>query len=354
MFALAKPLLHALNPETAHNLTITALASGLYPRNRHSDDPSLAINLFGLDFPNPVGIAAGFDKNAQVPDAMLGLGFGFTEVGTITPRPQEGNPKPRIFRLPRHDAVINRLGFNNAGRGEALTRLKRRGSAPGVVGVNVGANKDSDDRIGDYLAGLTAFYDVASYFTVNISSPNTPGLRGLQEGGELESLLSRIEERRGAFADVSGARKPVLLKIAPDLDDEQLEHVAASCLESGLDGVIISNTTLSRDGVDGPKADEVGGLSGRPLFARSTRVLAKFYRLTDGRLPLVGVGGVGSGADAYGKIRAGASLVQLYTALIFEGPGLVTAIKRDLVELLKQDGHASIRDAVGTGVDEFL
>ncbi len=353
MFALAKPLLHALNPETAHNLTIAALASGLYRRNPQTDEPSLAVSLFGLDFPNPVGIAAGFDKNAQVPDAILGLGFGFAEVGTITPRPQEGNPKPRIFRLPGHDAVINRLGFNNEGHDAALRRLKHRGNAPGVVGVNVGANKDSDDRIGDYLLGLTAFYEVASYFTVNISSPNTPGLRGLQEGGELESLLSRIEERRGELAGASGARKPVLLKIAPDLDDEQLEHVAASCLDSGLDGVIVSNTTLSRDGADGPNAGEAGGLSGRPLFAHSTRVLAKFYRLTGGRLPLIGVGGIASGSDAYEKIRAGASLVQLYTALIFEGPGLVSAIRRDLVELLRQDGHSSIRDAIGTGVDEL-
>ncbi len=354
MFALAKPFLHALNPETAHNLTIAALASGLYPRNWKADDPSLRVSLFGSDFPNPVGIAAGFDKNAQVPDAMLGLGFGFAEVGTITPRPQDGNPKPRIFRLPAHNAVINRLGFNNEGHEAALVRLKKRGNASGIVGVNVGANKDSTDRIGDYLSGLTTFYDVASYFTVNISSPNTPGLRGLQEGEELASLLSRIDERRAELAGPTGSRKPVLLKIAPDLDDEQLEHVAASCLESGLDGVIVSNTTLSRDGVDGPNAGEAGGLSGRPLFERSTRVLAKFHRLTDGRLPLVGVGGIASGADAYAKIRAGASLVQLYTALIFKGPGLVTAIKQDLGSLLKRDGHSSIADAVGTGVDKFL
>ena len=354
MFALAKPFLHALNPETAHNLTIAALASGLYPRNWKADDPSLRVNFLGLDFPNPVGIAAGFDKNAQVPDAMLGLGFGFAEVGTITPRPQDGNPKPRIFRLPAHNAVVNRLGFNNEGHEAALVRLKKRGNASGIVGVNVGANKDSADRIGDYLSGLTTFYDVASYFTVNISSPNTPGLRGLQEGEELASLLSRIDERRAELAAPSGSRKPVLLKIAPDLDEEQLEHVAASCLESGLDGVIISNTTLSRDGVDGPNAGEAGGLSGRPLFERSTRVLARFYRLTDGRLPLVGVGGIGSGADAYAKIRAGASLVQLYTALIFDGPGLVSAIKQDLGTMAKRDGHSAIADAVGTGVDEFL
>lgn len=354
MFALVKPFLHALNPEAAHTLTIAALASGLHPRNREPDDPSLAIRLFGLDFPNPVGIAAGFDKNAQAPGAMSGLGFGFAEVGTVTPRPQDGNPKPRIFRLSGHNAVINRLGFKNEGHEACLVRLKNCGNADGIVGVNVGANKDSEDRVGDYLAGLTAFHDVASYFTINISSPNTPGLRGLQEGGELASLLSRIEERRAGLADPSGARRPVLLKIAPDLDGRQLEHLAESCLGSGLDGVIVSNTTLSRDGVDGAYAGEAGGLSGRPLFARSTCVLAEFYRLTGGRLPLIGVGGIGSGEDAYAKIRAGASLVQLYTALIFEGPGLVTAIKRDLDALLKRDGHSSIADAVGTGADGFL
>ena len=342
MFALAKPLLHALDAETAHGLTIKALEAGLYPRARSGDDPSLGINLFGLDFPNPIGIAAGFDKNAQVPDAMLQIGFGFAEIGTVTPKAQPGNPKPRIFRLPDHRAAINRLGFNNEGHEAARARLIGRRERPGIIGVNVGANKDSDDRIADYLEGLTVFHDLAGYFTVNISSPNTPGLRGLQEGGELESLLTRIDERRARLAVDAQQRKPVLLKIAPDLDIEQLEHVARCCEGSGIDGVIISNTTLARDGIGGRHADEAGGLSGAPLLERSTRLLARFSLLTQGRVPLVGVGGVGSGEDAYAKIRAGASLVQLYTALVYEGPALVTKIKQDLVRLLARDGFETV------------
>ena len=353
MFALVRPLLHALGAEMAHGLTLNVIEAGLYPRARGNDDPALAVSLFGLDFPNPIGIAAGFDKNAQVPDAMLQIGFGFAEIGTVTPRPQPGNPKPRIFRLPEHRAAINRLGFNNEGHEAARARMIDRQGKPGIIGVNVGANKDSEDRIGDYLEGLTTFHDLASYFTVNISSPNTPGLRGLQEGGELESLLSRIDAQRANLAASSGRRKPVLLKIAPDLDTEQLEHVARCCEGSGIDGVIISNTTLARDGIEGRHAGEAGGLSGAPLFERSTRLLARFHGLTQGRIPLVGVGGISSGEDAYTKIRAGASLVQLYTALIYEGPALVKRIKRDMVQLLARDGFETVSQAVGTGAKEL-
>jgi dihydroorotate dehydrogenase len=348
------PLLRSLDPETAHRLTILALKWGVYPRKAGADDPRLAVDVLGLHFPNPLGLAAGFDKNGEAADAMLAMGFGFTEVGTVTPLAQAGNPRPRLFRLPGDRAVINRMGFNNDGHGAVRARLIRRRDRPGIVGVNIGANKDSDDRIGDYVLGLKAFHPLASYFTINISSPNTPGLRALQEGGELEELLHRIEEQRRQLENVARRRKPVLLKISPDLDDEQLDHMADTCLRSRIDGVIIANTTLDRALVMGLHAKEAGGLSGRPLFARSTRMLARFRTLTHGRLPLIGVGGVGSAEDAYAKIRAGAHLVQLYTALTFEGPDLIARIKDGLVALLERDGHATIVDAVGTGARDFM
>lgn len=340
LFPLAKPFLGLMDPETAHRYILRALKLGLAPA-AGSDPAELGIDLFGLHFPNPLGIAAGFDKNAEVPDAMLRLGMGFAEIGTVTPRPQAGNPRPRIFRLPDERAVINRLGFNNEGHAAARRRLEARRGRPGIVGVNIGANKDSDDRIADYEAGIRAFEGLASYFTVNISSPNTPGLRALQNKAELETLVTRVLAAR------AGAT-PVLLKIAPDLTDEELQDIADVAAEKRLDGLIVSNTTIAREGlVQGARAGETGGLSGQPLFGLSTAILRQMYKLTGGRIPLVGVGGIGSGADAYAKIRAGASLVQLYTALAYEGPGLVGAIKRDLAAMLKADGFVRVRDAIG-------
>ncbi len=344
-FRLGLPFLRFLEPEMAHSATLLGLKSGVTGFLRPKpDDPALAVNLFGLAFPNPVGLSAGFDKNAEVPDQMLALGFGFVEVGSITPRPQSGNPRPRIFRLPNERAVINRLGFNNEGHDAALSRLEKRPHRHGIVGVNLGANKDSEDRQADYVQGVEVLGAHASYITVNVSSPNTPGLRALQGRDELEALIEAVDRARRTLAN----DPPVLLKIAPDLIDEELEDIAQVVSGSAIDGLIVSNTTIGeRDRISGPHAAETGGLSGRPLFDLSTRVLSEVYRLTKGKLPLIGVGGIGSGADAYAKIRAGASLVQLYTALIYEGPGLVTRIKADLLKHLQADGFANVADAVG-------
>ena len=336
-FPFARPLLHALDAETAHGLTMSAMPAGAPA----AADPRLAVEAFGLSFPNPLGVAAGFDKNAEVPDAMLALGFGFTEIGTVTPKPQVGNPRPRLFRLPEDGAVINRMGFNNEGHAAALRRLEARRGRGGIVGVNIGANKDSADRIGDYVQGISRFTHVASYFTVNISSPNTPGLRGLQSRAELEQLLSRLNDERARHE----AQPPMLLKIAPDLREDELEDIAAACGGGAVDGIIVSNTTLSRDGLRSGHAKEQGGLSGLPLLALSTRQLARMFVLTDGRIPLVGAGGVHDGASALMKIRAGASLVQLYSALVYQGPGLVIGILNHLAaEAARHGGSlASLR-----------
>ena len=344
LFPLARPLIGLLDPETAHGLTLQALRMGLGPRPRAADPASLAVDVLGLHFENPLGIAAGFDKNGEVPDAMLAMGMGFAEVGTVTPLPQAGNPRPRIFRLPAHRAVINRLGFNNQGHAALKRRLEARRARPGIIGVNIGANKDAADRIADYEAGIRAFEGLASYFTVNISSPNTPGLRALQNRAELETLVARVlAARKGST--------PVLLKIAPDLGPDELADIAEVALAQGLDGLIVSNTTIARgDLVSGVHAQETGGLSGAPLLAMSTAVLADIYRLTGGRLPLVGVGGISNGRDAYLKIRAGASLLQLYSALTYEGPGLIARIKRELAACLEADGFAHLKDAVGADV----
>jgi dihydroorotate dehydrogenase len=320
-FPLARPLLHALDAEAAHGLTIRALR--MMPCISPSpSDPSLAVSVFGLAFPNLLGLAAGFDKNAEVPDAMLRLGFGFTEIGTVTPKPQAGNPRPRLFRLAEDEAVINRMGFNNEGHGAALQRLQARRQHHGIVGVNIGANKDSVDRIGDYVKGIEAFSHVASYFTVNISSPNTPGLRALQSRAELDALLGRLNEARAKQA----SRPPMLLKIAPDLRDDELEDIALSCSGGVVDGIIVSNTTLGREGLRSPLAKEQGGLSGKPLFALSTLQLAKLFLLTKGAIPLIGVGGIHDAASALAKVRAGASLLQVYSALVYKGPALVSEI----------------------------
>lgn len=346
LYPLARPFLMAMDAEQAHNLTIATLKTGLVPRAGGRDATSLATRVFGLDFTNPIGLAAGFDKNAEVPDAMLRLGFGFVECGTVTPRPQDGNPKPRLFRVPTAQAVINRFGFNNQGLDAYAERLSARVGRAGIVGANVGKNKDTVDAASDYAACIRRVAPLATYLVVNVSSPNTPGLRTLQSKGALADLLG---ECLAARAD-TGTRPPLLLKVAPDLTDEDKSDIASVVLDSGVDGLIVSNTTLARPSAIPPSlAAEAGGLSGRPLLEASTKVLGEFYRLLGGKIPLVGVGGVSSGADAYAKIRAGASLVQLYSALAYQGPGLVTQIKRDLALRLADDGFAHVADAVGAG-----
>ncbi|TWA62456.1 dihydroorotate oxidase A [Azospirillum baldaniorum] len=350
LFPIVGPVLRSFDPETAHGLTIKALSSGLMPPVREKDDPILRSRVFGLDFANPVGLAAGFDKNAEVVDAMLRLGFGFVEAGSVTPRPQPGNPKPRLFRAPEQGAVINRMGFNNEGLEPFAQRLERRLSggrkAPGLVGANLGKNKDTVEAVDDYVLGVTRVAALADYLVVNVSSPNTPGLRALQGRDPLRTLLGRVLDARSACRLAKAP--PVLLKIAPDLTDEDKVDIAAVALESGIDGLIVSNTTIARPAeIPESLRGEAGGLSGKPLFAPSTAVLREMYGLTGGKLPLVGVGGIASGADAYAKIRAGALLVQLYSALVYAGPALVLAIRRDLAALLRRDGFASLSDAVG-------
>ncbi len=346
-YKLARPALFSLTePEAAHRLTIRALASGVVPPCGVPADPRLAVEAFGLRFPNPLGMAAGFDKDAEVPDALLRLGFGFTEVGTLTPKAQEGNPKPRVFRLADDHALINRLGFNNGGHA-GRARLVARKGREGIVGVNVGANKDSADRIADYVAGIERFADLASYFTINVSSPSTPGLRGLWERGALEDLAARVATARDASAERHGRRAPLLLKVAPDLDDAAVDDIVAVVEASALDGLIVSNTTLARPKLASSGAHETGGLSGRPLFRRSTVMLARFRLRLGDRMPLVGVGGVDSGPAAFSKILAGASLVQLYTGLVYEGPALVGDILRHLARELDRRRLPSIAAAVG-------
>lgn len=347
LYSLAGPLLRRLDPETAHGLSIRALKLGLGPRITASQLPALKTSVFGLNFPNPIGLAAGFDKNAEVPDAMLRLGFGFVETGTVTPQPQAGNSRPRIFRLREDAAVINRLGFNNQGLDAYKARLAARRNRPGVIGANIGANKDSPDRIADYLICFEALAGLADYFTINVSSPNTPGLRGLQERGMLQTLLTQLlAERARRRMEV-----PLLLKIAPDLDAQALRDVVGVALDAGIDGLIISNTTIgAREGLQSPFRNEQGGLSGRPLFAPSTHMLREAYRLTGKKLLLIGVGGVASAGDAYAKIRAGASLVQLYTALTYAGPDFAASIVAGLAMLLERDGYATVIEAVGADI----
>lgn len=342
LYSLVRPGLQALDAETAHRLTIMGLKTGFVPQ-AGKDDPSLGINLFGLSFPNPVGLAPGFDKNAEVPDALLKLGFGFVEVGTFTPRPQAGNPRPRLFRLKEDKAVINRMGFNNDGLDAVKARLQARKGRPGILGGNVGANKDSEDRIADYVTAIQGILGLVSYITINISSPNTPGLRALQSRESLAELINRCIEARGSD------QTPMLVKVAPDLVEADVEDIAAVALESGIDGLIVSNTTITRpETLRSPHKGETGGLSGAPLLEASTEMLRRFHARVGHKMPLIGVGGIASGADAYAKIRAGASLVQLYSSLVYEGPGLVARIKTDLVKLLKRDGFASVSEAVGT------
>ena len=346
-FRALRPLLHCMDAEAAHSLTIKALKTGFAGSAEISSPSNLAVSCFGLNFQNPLGLAAGFDKNAEVPDAMLALGFGFVEVGTVTPRPQEGNPRPRLFRLSEDRAVINRLGFNNEGHAAVLQRLRRRKHKSGILGVNIGANKDSTDRVSDYVTGVNAFSDVAGYFTINISSPNTPGLRNLQSAAELPTLLKRLNEARQA----QHRKVPMLLKIAPDLEENEMQAVAECCLNAAVDGVIISNTTISRPALHARHAQEAGGLSGAPLFELSTRQLARFYVLTKGKIPLVGVGGISNADHAWRKICAGASLLQLYSALVFQGPELVQEILAGLSRKLAEKNFAKLSDAVGNAAE---
>ncbi len=341
LFRLGKPLLHGMDGETAHGLTLKALQlmpCGVPP----SGDPVLRQELFGLNFSNPLGLAPGFDKNAEVPNQMLSLGFSHVEIGTVTPRAQAGNPKPRLFRLVEDDAVINRMGFNNQGHGPVFTRLRDR-KRTGIVGVNIGANKDSEDRIADYVAGILVFAELADYITINISSPNTPGLRGLQSARELQTLLTRLNAAR-----VTLPRKlPMLLKIAPDLSEAEMRDIAGCCKDGAVDGVIISNTTLSRPALSSRHANETGGLSGLPLRQLATRRLAQFHQYTEGSIPLIGVGGIGDAASAFERILAGASLLQVYSALVYRGPQLVQEIVDGLPQLLRQSGYGTLTQACG-------
>jgi dihydroorotate dehydrogenase len=349
LFGLGQSLLLALPPERAHDLAVKSLELGVYPRADAPDDQCLAQRIFGLDFPSPLGMAAGFDKNARVPRELLAMGFGFVEVGTLTPRAQGGNPQPRMFRSVVDRAVINRLGFNNEGQEAALARLKDR--PRGIVGINLGAGRDSADRIGDYVTGIQRMAPVASYFTINISSPNTPGLRDLQAPEPLDALLVRVQDARTAL---KGKVPPLLVKLAPDLADEDLPEVVRVILSRGADGIVVSNTTLARAGLrDQGFAKETGGLSGRPLFARATRMLARVYQITQGKLPLIGVGGIDSGEAALAKIEAGASLIQLYTGLVFEGPGLIGRIKQALVAAMAKDGSATLAPLIGRRAGEW-
>jgi len=344
VFDLGANLLRQLPPETAHRATLR-LAGTFAPLLPAPgiDDPRLMVRALGLDFPNPVGLAAGFDKDAVVPDAMARFGFGFVECGTVTPLPQAGNPRPRLFRLSEDRAVINRMGFNNGGMAVAARNLKAR-KTRAILGINIGANKDSQDRIADYARCFGELAPLADYVTVNVSSPNTPGLRGLQNREELTRLLAAMIQARAR-----GAQKPILLKIAPDLDLPALDEIADVVRASGIDGLIVSNTTIARPALQSSHAAETGGLSGAPLLAPSTMVLAQMHARLNGAVTLIGVGGIASGEDAYAKIRAGASLVQLYTALAFEGPGLVSRIKRELLACLLRDGFADVTAAVGVG-----
>ncbi len=342
---LGVALLRRLDSETAHDLGVRALRAGLGPHQSAPDDPILATDLCGLKLPNPVGLAAGFDKHAQVHRAMIRAGFGFVECGTVTPLPQPGNPRPRVFRLLMDRAVINRYGFNSEGLEVFANSLAGR-PQNGVIGANIGANKEAADRIGDYVTGLERLWPLADYFTVNVSSPNTPGLRNLQARAALDELLGRVAEARRGL----GGGKPIFLKVAPDLAEPEIDDVCAAVAAHGVEAIIVGNTTLSRPAsLKSSLKTEAGGLSGAPLFELSTRVLKQFHERTRGAaIRLIGVGGIGSGADAYAKIRAGASAVQLYSLLTFSSPALVGTIKRDLAARLRADGFSSVSDAVGT------
>ncbi|KRA00070.1 dihydroorotate dehydrogenase (quinone) [Mesorhizobium sp. Root157] len=347
---IGRRLLFSLDPETAHGLSIAALRCGLPVAARPRTDQRLRVDLCGLSFPNPLGMAAGYDKNAEIPDALLGLGFGFAEVGTVTPLPQPGNPKPRIFRLVEDEAVINRLGFNNEGHDAAESRLAARKGRSGIVGVNIGANKDSADRIADYERGVLLFAELASYLTINISSPNTPGLRNMQAREQLAELLSRVVAARAK----AGAQPPIFLKIAPDLVEAELEDIAAEVSAHAIDGVIVSNTTIARPHLKSARlAAEAGGLSGKVLFERSTVVLARMRKLLGPKPAIIGVGGVNSAETALEKIRAGADLVQLYTGMIYAGPALPGHIVSRMIDMVERQGLRHVSALRDTSLDKW-
>ncbi len=350
-YRLARPLLHLLDPEAAHGATIWALKHGLAGASAQIDDPLLATRVWDLDFSNPLGLAAGFDKDAEVIDAMLALGFGFVEAGTVTPLAQPGNPKPRLFRLDEDAGVINRFGFNSKGLAAfvgQLTKRRRGAGARGIVGANVGKNRDATDAAGDYVRGIEAVCGLADYLVCNLSSPNTPGLRGLQARDQMQELIVRVLDARVQAAASTGRVPPLLVKVGPDLDNDQVRDIAEVALATKIDGLIVGNTTIERPAtLRSRHAGEGGGLSGVPLLAKANACLAEMYRCVGARLPIIGCGGVASGADAYAKIRAGASLVQLYSALVFHGPELVGRIKRDLAARLRADGFKSVAEAVG-------
>ncbi|MBI1186505.1 MAG: quinone-dependent dihydroorotate dehydrogenase [Alphaproteobacteria bacterium] len=344
---LAARALRTVDPERAHRLALLGLKAGLGPRTDSAAWPILRTTLAGIELPNPLGLAAGFDKDAEAPDAMLRAGFGLVECGTVTPLAQSGNPRPRLFRLLPDAAVINRMGFNNRGLDVFVARLRARAHRPGVVGANIGANKDSPDRLADYERGFCAVYQHAAYVVVNVSSPNTPGLRGLQERDALDALLSRLAVVRTPLAAAHG-RRPLFLKVAPDLDEPAVVEIADLVAGHGFEGIIVSNTTIARPlSLKSRHRGEAGGLSGRPLFAPSTEILRQFATALNGRATLIGVGGVSSGAEALAKIKAGASAVQLYSALALQGPGLIAQILANLAARLEAEGFASVSEAVG-------
>lgn len=354
LFHLARPALFALQPEQAHEMSLKALEAGVYPRDIAGDGSTLAVDAMGLRFANPLGIAAGYDKDARVPDAVLGMGCGFAEIGTVTPEPQTGNPQPRVFRLIEDRAIVNRLGFNNGGHAAALARLEARAAEGGIVGVNIGANKDTADKAADYVLGIKRFNHLASYFTVNISSPNTPGLRDLQAPAALDDLLARVLDARAELVASGQSRRPIVVKIAPDIAEDDLGPIVERLVARQVDGIAVSNTTLARSGLKDQKhAQEAGGLSGAPLFHRSTVVLARVYRLTEGKVPLIGIGGINSPQTAVEKILAGATLLQLYTGLVYEGPGLIARIKLGLADAARREGAQSIAQLTGRKAAEW-
>ncbi len=345
---LATSLLRRLPAETAHHAALRAMALGWGPK-RSAERPRLAQTLWGRRFPNPLGLAAGLDKDAEAHEGFLAAGFGFVEVGTLTPKPQIGNPLPRLFRLAEDRGVINRMGFNNCGIAEAAERLAARDRRRGIVGINIGKNKDQTDAVTDYVVGVAALGPLADYLTVNVSSPNTPGLRALQAKAPLIELVDAVKAQRDRLGLADPP--PILVKVAPDLSAEERRAIAEVALERRLDGLIVSNTTISRpDDLISPNRKEAGGLSGRPLRPLALAALADFHKLTQGRLPLIGVGGIESGLDAYQRIRAGASLVQVYSALIYQGPGLIPRLLDELEALLDRDGFATVAEAVGAGL----
>jgi dihydroorotate dehydrogenase len=347
-YRYARPILHLLSPEAAHRAAIVALRLGFAGTHPGPNDPILRARVWEIDFPNPVGLAAGFDKDAEVTDAMLGLGFGFVEAGTVTPRAQPGNSRPRLFRLAEDRGVINRFGFNSRGLAPFVARLRQRNQQLGIVGANVGKNKDTEDAAADYEKGIEAVCAYADYLVCNVSSPNTPGLRGLQARDEIEKLLARVLAARSRSAGTAKRPPPLLAKVGPDLTAEEVRDIAQVALAAGIDGLIVGNTTVNRPaGLQSRFRNETGGLSGRPLFRHANACLSAMYRYTQGRIPIIGCGGIASGADAYAKIRAGASLVQLYSALVFDGPELLERILTELASCLRSDGFASVAEAVG-------